>query len=82
MPLAGYVQTSEGLTDGSTLNIGGVYQSSFYHNFNVTPGSRVHYFNFGGGLSIQPLSWLSINGIFTRYAIYGGVGINLMALRL
>lgn len=82
MPLAGYVQTSEGLTDGSTLNIGGVYQSRFYHNFNVTPGSRVHYFNFGGGLSIQPLSWLSINGIFTRYAIYGGVGINIMALRL
>lgn len=82
MPVFGYVQTSEGVTDGNTIEFGGEIDSKFYHNFTVTPGSRVHYLNYGCGISLQPLKWLSINGIFTKYAIYGGIGINLMSFNL
>ena len=82
MPLAGYAQTNDGITDASETywdydEDGG---SSTYHPYKVTPGSRLHYFNYGGGLSIQPCKWFSINLIGTRHAIYGGVGLNLLAI--
>ena len=54
--------------------------SSWYHTYTVTPGSRVHYFNYGGGVSIQPLKWFSINFAYTRHAIYGGLAIDIDAL--
>ena len=80
MPLVGYAQTNEGVTDGSSLHISyGDSSRTFYHSYEVTPGSRTHYFNFGGGISIQPCKWFSINGVYTRYGIYGGIGINLAA---
>ena len=81
MPLLGYAQTNEGITDASTFNINpGEDLSSVYHTYTVTPGSRVHYFNYGGGVSIQPLKWFSINFAFTRYAVYGGFAIDIDAL--
>ena len=52
-----------------------------YHLIDIAvPGTRDHRFNFGGGISIQPLKWFSINFSYTRYAIYGGIGLNLIAL--
>ena len=85
MPLLGYAQTNEGITDASTINIdishGEEPRSvSIYHTYTVTPGSRVHYFNYGGGVSIQPLKWFSINFAYTRYAVYGGFAIDIDAL--
>ena len=81
MPLLGYAQTNEGITDASTFNINpGEDLSSIYHTYTVTPGSRVHYFNFGGGVSVQPLKWFSINFVFTRHAVYGGFAIDIDAL--
>ena len=83
MPLLGYAQTNEGITDASTINISPGEDSgstSVYHTYTVTPGSRVHYFNFGGGVSIQPFKWFSINFVYTRHAIYGGVAIDIDAL--
>ena len=81
MPLIGYAQTNEGITDASTFNINpGEELSSMYHTYAVTPGSRIHYFNFGGGVSIQPLKWFSINFAYTRYAVYGGLAIDIDAL--
>ena len=83
MPLLGYAQTNEGITDASTFNINPgeeLSSTSIYHTYTVTPGSRVHYFNFGGGISIQPLKWFSINFAYTRYAIYGGFAIDIDAL--
>ena len=81
MPLIGYAQTNEGITDASTFNINpGEDLSSMYHTYTVTPGSRVHYFNFGGGVSIQPLKWFSLNFVYTRHAVYGGVAIDIDAL--
>lgn len=78
MPVAGYMQTNEGVTDASTINIkDGENTATFYHDYDVTPGTRIHYFNYGLGLSIQPCKWFSINAIATRYALYGGIGINL-----
>ena len=81
MPLLGYAQTNEGITDASTLNIDTEDESiSIYHTYTVTPGSRVHYFNYGGGISIQPLKWFSINFAYTRFAVYGGFAIDIDAL--
>ena len=83
MPLLGYAQTNEGVTDASTINISGNPEDetiSIYHTYTVTPGSRVHYFNYGGGVSIQPLKWFSINFAYTRYAVYGGFAIDIDAL--
>ena len=81
MPLVGYAQTNEGITDMSTFNINSDEDStSEYHPYTVTPGSRVHYFNCGGGVSIQPLKWFSINFVFTRCAVYGGIAIDIDAL--
>ena len=36
-------------------------------------------FNYGGGLSVQPLKWFSVNLVYTRYAIYGGISVNFLA---
>ena len=81
MPLLGYAQTNEGITDASTFNVNpGEDLSSWYHTYTVTPGSRVHYFNYGGGVSIQPLKWFSVNFAYTRHAIYGGLAIDIDAL--
>ena len=81
MPLLGYAQTNEGITDDSTFNVNpGEDLSSWYHTYTVTPGSRVHYFNYGGGVSIQPLKWFSINFVYTRHAVYGGFAIDIDAL--
>ena len=82
MPLVGYAQTNDGITDASkTYWEYDEYSSGTdYHPYKVTPGSRLHYFNYGGGLSIQPCKWFSINAVATRHAIYGGIGINLLAL--
>ena len=85
MPLLGYAQTNEGITDASTINIeiGSEEDSrsvSIFHKYTVTPGSRTHYFNYGGGVSIQPLKWFSINFAYTRHAVYGGFAIDIDAL--
>ena len=85
MPLLGYAQTNEGITDASTINIDispgeESNSASIYHTYTVTPGSRVHYFNYGGGISIQPLKWFSINFAYTRFAVYGGFAIDIDAL--
>ena len=76
--MAGYTQTNYGTTDGRSVEYD-TDDISWYHRYRVTPGSRTHYFNFGGGLSIQPCKWFSINAVATRYAIYGGISLNLAA---
>ena len=82
MPLIGYAQTNEGITDGRSLSYSydGDGSSSWYHNYEVTPGSRIHYFNYGGGISIQPSKWFSIFAVFSRYAIYGGIGLDIITV--
>ena len=80
MPLVGYAQTNEGITDGSKLRMDADEDSvDFYHPYKVTKGTRTHYFNYGGGVSVQPCKWFSINLCATRTALYGGVGINFMS---
>ena len=79
MPLLGYSQTNEGITDGSTINISSSEGSgTMYHDYDVTPGSRKHYVNYGVGLSVQPLRWFSINAVVSGNAIYGGVWLDIM----
>lgn len=82
MPIVGYAQTNEGITDASTINVssdGDGGGATLYHTYKVTPGTRHHMFNYGGGLSVQPLKWFSVNLVYTRYAIYGGISLNFLA---
>ena len=80
MPLVGYCQTNYGVTDMGTLNAETSENSTtLYHDYTVTPGSRKHYFNFGVGLSIRPVKYIDIYGVYSRRAIYGGISINLDA---
>ena len=79
MPILGYTQTNEGITDGTNIHMSaGDETTTWYHDYTVTRGSRRHYFNYGGGLSIQPCKWFSINLIASRYALYGGVGLDIL----
>ena len=81
MPVIGYAQTNDGITDASvTIWDVDEYSSNTYHPYKVTKGSRSHYFNYGGGLSIQPCKWFSINLIATTNALYGGIGIDLLSV--
>ena len=80
MPLAGYCQTNNGVTDGSKLRVENDEDSfNLYHPYKVKPESRTHYFNYGGGISIQPCKWFSINLVATRYALYGGIALDMMS---
>ena len=78
-PLVGYHQTNAGLTDATTVNIDvdDDHSARIFHDYDVTPGTRKHHFNFGCGLFIQPLQWFEIYFIGSRYALYGGISINL-----
>ncbi len=79
LPLVGYAQTNEGVTDGTSSYYSGDESGSWVHPYTVTPGSRNHYFNYGGGISIHPVKYFSVNLIATRRAIYGGIVLNLLA---
>ena len=50
-----------------------------YHDY-VKQGSAGHYFNFGGGIVISPIKWVSLYGVYTKQAIYGGITFNLSPL--
>lgn len=80
MPLVGYCQTNAGITDASTVNVEvNENSASVYHDYTVTPGTRNHRFNFGGGVEIRPIKWINIYGVYTYHAIYGGISLNLDA---
>ena len=80
MPMVGYCQTNYGLTDASTVNVEVDESSaSMYHDYDVTPGSRRHYFNYGVGLFVQPIKWIDVYGVYSRNAIYGGISLNMGA---
>lgn len=79
-PMVGYCQTNHGVTDATTVNIEtDEYSSQMYHDYDVN--ERFHYFNYGVGLSVQPLRWFDIYAVYSRNAIYGGISINLSAFR-
>ena len=81
MPLVGYGQTNDGITDGSSIEISSSDEGlSWYHRYKVTPGSRTHYFNYGGGLSIQPSRWFSVNLVATRCGIYAGIALDVLSI--
>ena len=80
MPLVGYCQTNYGKTDATTVNIEtNENTSQMYHDYDVTPGSRKHYYNLGLGLFVQPIKWIDLYAIGSLRGIYGGVSFNLGA---
>lgn len=83
MPVVGHCHTTHGYTDFSTVNIDvdnyDTYSTArMYHDY-VKEGSARHYWNYGGGLIIQPVKWINIYGVYTVRSIYGGISLNLSA---
>lgn len=83
MPLFGVSINSSGHTDMATHNVeisgsGDYVSGHLTHDYN----SEKHWthFNFGGGLVISPIRWMSLYGVYTTHAIYGGLSFNLGAL--
>lgn len=81
-PIIGYSQTNYGYTDASTVNIHVDNENSGHisHDYIVVEESRRHEVNFGAGIFVDPIEWLSIYAVATRRAIYGGIGFNLSLL--
>ena len=78
-PIVGYAQENYGITDASTVNIAVNENSgSIYHDYY--PQERFHHFNYGAGLFVQIGRYVELYGVGTRYAIYGGIGLNLTNL--
>lgn len=83
MPLIGHCHNTSGYTDYSTVNIetsGSEYSSTsqMYHDYIKQKGHGS--LNFGGGLVISPIKWMSIYGVYTNHSIYGGVTFNFGGL--
>ncbi len=75
-PIIGYAQENYGVTDASTVNISVNENSgSIYHDYY--PMERFHHFNYGGGLFVQLGRYVELYGVGTRYAVYGGIGLNI-----
>lgn len=85
MPLVGFNVTTSGRTDMSTHNAqtsgsGDNVSVELYHDY--IREYRWSYFNYGGGIIISPIKWLSLYGVYTTHAVYGGISVNLNALDL
>ncbi len=80
MPIIGHCHTTHGYTDFSTVNVevDDDYSAQIYHDY-VRQGPARHYLNYGCGLVIQPVKWVSIYGVYTTCSIYGGVSLNISA---
>lgn len=77
-PIIGYSQANHGVTDFSSVNIETDGETSrIYHDYIVE--ERYHYFNYGLGVFVQPFWKVEFYAIVTRRAIYGGIGLNLLA---
>lgn len=83
MPLIGFNVNTSGYTDMATHNAQTSGNDDYvtvelYHDYNRE--YTWTYFNFGGGIVASPIRWLSIYGVYTKYAIYGGISVNLSGL--
>lgn len=83
MPLVGLNVNTSGYTDmartraetsgsGDNITVNLVHPYDSQHTWCT--------FNYGGGLVISPVRWISIYGVYTTNAIYGGLSLNLSSL--
>lgn len=82
MPLIGFNVNTSGHTDLATHSAETTGSSEsvsvqLYHDYNRE--SRWTYLNYGGGISVRPIKWINIYGVYTIHAIYGGISLNLEA---
>ncbi len=80
MPLVGININTCGHTDMATLHAetsgsGDNIDVQLTHNYNSE--RTWANFNFGGGIVISPIKWVSFYGVYTTNAIYGGLSFNL-----
>lgn len=76
-PIIGYCQTNWGYVDASTINlhVDSDGTTTNHHDYDVE--ERFHYFNYGGGVFVNPVEPLELYAIYTNHAIYGGLSIDL-----
>jgi len=81
MPLVGYCQTNEGITDISKIHEDYSDEAvvDSYHPYKVTLGTRRHRLNAGVGLFVQPCRWFEVYAVGSLHALYGGISISLDA---
>lgn len=80
-PLVGLSERSNGVTDGSKYKMIWDTDDISQTRFNdYTRTQTMYEFNYGGGIAITPLRWLTIHLVASRYAMYGGIGLNLSRL--
>ncbi len=80
-PIVGYSERSTGVTDGSKYSYDYDTDTMMETRFNkYTRDWTEHSFNYGGGIAIKPTRWLTIHMVASRYAIYGGIGLDLSKL--
>lgn len=83
MPLVGVNVNTSGYTDMSRIETE-TSSSDDYTTVNIVhpyDSERTWTsFNFGGGLVVSPFMWLSVYGVYTTNAIYGGITVNLSGL--
>ena len=77
-PLVGYSERSTGVTDGTNYDYDYDYEDNSVTRWNeYTANWTVHQFNYGAGIAIKPAKWISLHLVATRFAMYGGIGLNL-----
>lgn len=79
-PVVGYSNRSDGVTDGAKHHYSVDEDDYSVTRYNKYTADWVeHRFNYGCGMAVRPLSWLSIHIVGSRNAIYGGIGVNFNA---
>lgn len=83
MPLVGININTSGYTDMSRIETETSGSSDNVTVNIVHPYDSEHTWctlNYGGGLVVSPIRWISVYGVYTVNAIYGGITFNLSAL--
>jgi len=77
-PLIGYSNETTGKTLGNSIGVD-TERHSIYHDYKRETINN--HFNYGAGLTINPISWLEFGGICTAHALYGKLAINFMRFK-
>ncbi|MCR5645512.1 MAG: hypothetical protein K6F96_03835 [Bacteroidales bacterium] len=77
-PLVGWSRVSTGYTVSNDIGVDSE-SNSIYHKY-VSTWHR-NEFNYGGALTISPISWLDLNFNVTKNAAYAGIAFNLASFQ-
>ncbi len=70
-PLVGYSNETTGITYANHIS---AQNSSIIHKYKRE--TIDNHFNYGVGLTIKPIKWVSVGAVATSHAIYGNISIS------